>query len=69
MGEQVVKTAAGLEKRGFCVWGGIPGPSLGGSPSDGAGVVFGQLAELLFFGVGLVAGDHQRVGVAHGHLG
>jgi len=56
-----------LGKAGF---GGAPGAQRGGgSPSDGAGVVLGQLAELLLLGVALVAGDHQRVGVAHGHLG
>lgn len=62
VGEQVVKTADRLENRGGRL-GCPPGPS------EGAGVVLGQLAQLLLLGVALVTGDHQRVGIAHGHLG
>lgn len=36
--------------------------------SDGAGVVLRQLAQLLLLGIALIAGNHQGVGIAHGHL-
>lgn len=39
-----------------------------GGPSEGAGVVLGELPQLLLLRLRLVPGDHQGVGIAHGHL-
>lgn len=40
----------------------------GQGPSEGAGVVLRELPQLLLLCLRLVPGDHQRVGIAHGHL-
>lgn len=61
MQEQGGRTAAGMEKRDRDqgrAWG----------PSEGAGVVLRELPQLLLLCLRLVSGDHQGMGIAHGHL-
>lgn len=53
------RTAAGMEKRDW---------DRGRGPSEGAGVVLRELPQLLLLRLRLVPGDHQGVGIAHGHL-